>query len=278
MDPLVLGLAVLVGLSLGLLGGGGSILLVPLLVYVADTDPKQAIALSLLVVGITSAVGALPHARAGRVNWRTAGLFGSAAMVGAYLGGRLGALLPSAVLLMAFAVMMLVTAGAMLRDSGDPEPDGRDHATVKALAEGLGVGAVTGLVGAGGGFLVVPALVLLGGLSMPAAVGTSLVVIAMKSVAGVAGYLSGVQFDWATAGAVTTATVIGALIGARLVDHVPADRLRDGFGWAVLAMGGVVLAQEAPTDVITSPITWVAAAAVLAGFVLWVRRDPVPGD
>ena len=278
MDPLVLGLAVLVGLSLGLLGGGGSILLVPLLVYVADTDPKQAIALSLLVVGITSAVGAVPHARAGRVNWRTAGLFGSAAMVGAYLGGRLGALLPSAVLLMAFAVMMLVTAGAMLRDSGDPEPDGRDHATVKALAEGLGVGAVTGLVGAGGGFLVVPALVLLGGLSMPAAVGTSLVVIAMKSVAGVAGYLSGVQFDWATAGAVTTATVIGALIGARLVDHVPADRLRDGFGWAVLAMGGVVLAQEAPTDVITSPITWVAAAAVLAGFVLWVRRDPVPGD
>lgn len=278
MDPLVLGLAVLVGLSLGLLGGGGSILLVPLLVYVADTDPKQAIALSLLVVGITSAVGALPHARAGRVNWRTAGLFGSAAMVGAYLGGRLGALLPSAVLLMAFAVMLLVTAGAMLRDSGDPEPGGRDHATVKALAEGLGVGAVTGLVGAGGGFLVVPALVLLGGLSMPAAVGTSLVVIAMKSVAGVAGYLSGVQFDWATAGAVTTATVIGALIGARLVDHVPADRLRDGFGWAVLAMGGVVLAQEAPTDVVTSPITWVAAAAVLAGFVFWVRRDAVPGD
>lgn len=278
MDPLVLGLAVLVGLSLGLLGGGGSILLVPLLVYVADTDPKQAIALSLLVVGITSAVGAVPHARAGRVNWRTAGLFGSAAMVGAYLGGRLGALLPSAVLLMAFAVMMLVTAGAMLRDSGDPEPDGRDHATVKALAEGLGVGAVTGLVGAGGGFLVVPALVLLGGLSMPAAVGTSLVVIAMKSVAGVAGYLSGVQFDWATAGAVTTATVIGALIGARLVDHVPADRLRDGFGWAVLAMGGVVLAQEAPTDVVTSPITWVAAAAVLAGFVVWVRRDAVAPD
>lgn len=278
MDPLVLGLAVLVGLSLGLLGGGGSILLVPLLVYVADTDPKQAIALSLLVVGVTSAAGALPHARAGRVDWRTAGLFGSAAMVGAYLGGRLGALLPSAVLLIAFAVMMLVTAGAMLRDSGEPEPGERDHATLKALAEGLGVGAVTGLVGAGGGFLVVPALVLLGGLSMPAAVGTSLVVIAMKSVAGVAGYLSGVQFDWGTAGAVTTATVIGALLGARLVDHVPADRLRDGFGWAVLAMAGVVLAQEAPAGVVTSPVTWVATAAVLAGFVVWVRRDPVPED
>lgn len=278
MDPLVLGLAVLVGLSLGLLGGGGSILLVPLLVYVADVDPKQAIAMSLLVVGATSAAGAFPHARAGRVAWRTAGLFGGASMAGAYLGGRLGALLPSTVLLIAFAVMMLVTAGAMLRRTSGPAPGARSHATAKILAEGLGVGAVTGLVGAGGGFLVVPALVLLGGVSMPTAVGTSLVVIAMKSVAGVAGYLSGVQLDWGTAGAVTIATVAGALLGARLVDHVPAERLRDGFGWAVLAMAGVVFAQEAPTDIVTHPATWAVTAAALAALVVWVRRDPATDE
>ena len=278
MDPLVLGLAVLVGLSLGLLGGGGSILLVPLLVYVAGVDPKEAIALSLLVVGTTSAAGALPHARSGRVDWRTAGLFGSASMVGAYLGGRLGALLPSAVLLGAFAIMMLVTAGAMLRSSSEPVPGTRPHATLKVLAEGLGVGAVTGMVGAGGGFLVVPALVLLGGLSMPTAVGTSLVVIAMKSVAGVAGYLSGVDLDWGLAAAVTVATVSGALLGARLVDHVPADRLRDGFGWAVLVMAGVVLAQEAPDAVVTHPATWAATAGALAALVVWVRRDAATDD
>lgn len=279
MDPLVLGLAVAVGVSLGLLGGGGSILLVPLLVYVGGVDPKQAIVLSLVVVGLTSAAGALPHARSGRVDWRTAGLFGSASMAGAYLGGRLGALLPSALLLGAFAVMMLVTAGAMLRGRREPvRPVGDRRRLAKVLAEGLGVGVVTGLVGAGGGFLVVPALVLLGGLSMPTAVGTSLVVIAMKSSAGVLGYLSGVEVDWGTAGAVATATVLGALLGARLVDRVPADRLRSGFGWAVLAMGGVVLAQEAPDAVVTHPLTWAVAGLALVGAVLLARSSTTPEE
>ncbi|WP_298886688.1 sulfite exporter TauE/SafE family protein [uncultured Serinicoccus sp.] len=242
---LVAALAVLVGLSLGLLGGGGSILTVPLLVYVAGMEAKEAIATSLLVVGVTSAVATAAHARAGRVQWRTGLIFGGFAMVGAYLGGRVAAFLPGTLLLLAFALMMLATAWAMLRRSG-PEP-ARAHDTLPwalVVGEGLVVGFVTGIVGAGGGFLVVPALVLLGGLPMPVAVGTSLVVIAMKSGAGLAGYLSSVSIDWATAGVVTVAAVAGALLGGRLVSRVHPDRLRVAFGWFVLVMGVFVLGQE----------------------------------
>jgi len=245
---LVAVLAVLVGVSLGLLGGGGSILTVPLLVYVAGMDAKEAIATSLLVVGVTSAVAAVSHARAGRVRWRTGVTFGAFAMGGAYAGGRVAEFLPGTLLLVAFAVMMLATAWAMLRGGrGGGERGGGAHDGLPwllVLAEGLVVGFVTGIVGAGGGFLVVPALVLLGGLSMPVAIGTSLVVIAMKSGAGLAGYLSSVSIDWTTAGVVTAAAVLGALVGGRLVARVHPDALRRGFGWFVLVMGVLVLGQE----------------------------------
>jgi uncharacterized membrane protein YfcA len=270
VDPVVLVLAVLVGVTLGLLGGGGSILMVPLLVYVAGVDAKAAIATSLLVVGATSLAASVPHARRGRVRWRTAGLFGTAGMAGAYLGGRLGTLLPGTWLLLAFAAMMVVTAGAMLRDGAEPEPG--DQSVVKILGEGLVVGVLTGLVGAGGGFLVVPALVLFGGLRMREAVGTSLVVIAMKSGAGVLGYLAGVQLDWSLAAQVTAAAVVGAVLGARFVDRIPADRLRAGFGWFVLTMAGVVVAREAPGAVLRSPVTWGVAVLVGLAVLLWVRR------
>lgn len=273
MELLVLGLAVLVGVTLGLLGGGGSILMVPLLVYVAGLDAKAAIATSLLVVGATSLAASVPHARQGRVRWRTAGIFGAAGMAGAYLGGRLGTLLPGTWLLLAFAAMMVVTAAAMLRDDDGPDPSGTGGQSVgKILAEGLVVGVVTGLVGAGGGFLVVPALVLFGGLTMREAVGTSLVVIAMKSGAGVIGYLAGVQLDWALAGQVTAAAVVGAVLGARFVDRIPADRLRQGFGWFVLAMAGVVVAREAPRALLANPLTWGAGVLLLVGVLVWVRR------
>ena len=133
----------------------------------------------------------IPHARAGRVRWRTGLLFGAAGMAGAYGGGRLAAFVPPAVLLAGFAVMMLATATAMLRGRHDgPGRQRRELPVARVLLDGVVVGLVTGLVGAGGGFLVVPALALLGGLPMPVAVGTSLVVIAMKSFAGLAGYLS----------------------------------------------------------------------------------------
>jgi hypothetical protein len=246
MIALTVALAVFVGIALGLLGGGGSILTVPLLAYVAGMDAKQAIATSLLVVGVTSAVGAVSHARAGRVQWRTGLIFGGAGMAGAYLGGVLARFIPGTVLLIGFALMMIATAIAMLRGRKNVVSSDIAHRmpVPKILAEGLLVGLVTGLVGAGGGFLVVPALALLGGLSMPVAVGTSLVVIAMKSFAGLGGYLSSVHIDWTVALAVTSAAVVGALIGARVTAKVNPEALRKAFGWFVLAMSSVILAQE----------------------------------
>lgn len=246
MIALTVGLALLVGVALGLLGGGGSILTVPLLAYVAGMEAKQAIATSLLVVGTTSAVAAISHARAGRVQWRTGLIFGAAGMAGAYAGGLLAHYIPGSVLLIGFAVMMIATAVAMLRGRKEVGPADPHHRipVPKVVAEGLIVGLVTGLVGAGGGFLVVPALALLGGLPMPIAVGTSLVVIAMKSFAGFAGYLNSVSIDWRLAAMVTAAAVVGALVGARLTALVNPDSLRKAFGWFVLVMSSVILAEE----------------------------------
>ncbi|MET7470759.1 sulfite exporter TauE/SafE family protein [Micromonospora sp. NPDC005686] len=263
--------AVLIGVTLGLLGGGGSILAVPLLVYVADLPAKEAIATSLLVVGVTSAVGVLPHARANRVRWRTGLVFGVAGMTGAYAGGRLAEFVPASMLLTGFALMMLATAVAMLR--GRRSTDGRpvpELPMLRVIGDGVVVGLVTGLVGAGGGFLVVPALALLGGLPMPVAVGTSLVVIAMKSFAGLAGYLSSVQIHWGLAAGVTAAAVVGSLLGGRLAGRIPADLLRRGFGWFVVVMGVFVLAQQLP------PVWGLALGALaVAGTVtvaVWGRR------
>lgn len=268
MIVLTIGLAVFVGIALGLLGGGGSILTVPLLAYVAGMDAKQAIATSLLVVGVTSAIGAISHARAGRVQWRTGLIFGAAGMAGAYGGGLLARFIPGSVLLIGFAIMMIATAIAMLRGRKNIEVTDQAHRmpVPKIVGEGLVVGLVTGLVGAGGGFLVVPALALLGGLPMPVAVGTSLIVIAMKSFAGLGGYLSSVQIDWAVAGGVTAAAVVGALLGARLTAKVDPDALRKSFGWFVLAMSSVILAQEIHPGVgiAAAALTAVAAAMTFA--------------
>jgi uncharacterized membrane protein YfcA len=241
-------LAVGIGVSLGLLGGGGSILAVPLLVYVAGLPAKEAIAASLLVVGATSAVGVLPHARAHRVRWRTGLVFGLAGMTGAYAGGRLAAYIPGSVLLTGFALMMLATAVAMIRGrKPDPaKPIPHELPVLRVIADGVAVGLVTGLVGAGGGFLVVPVLSLLGGLPMAVAVGTSLLVIAMKSFAGLAGYLADVHIGWVLVAAVTAAAILGGLAGARLAGRIHADRLRKAFGWFVITMGVFVLAQQLP--------------------------------
>lgn len=254
--------------------------MVPVLVYVSGLDTKEAIATSLLVVGVTSATGALSHARAGRVRWRTGVVFGAAGMVGAYAGGRLSELVPGQVLLVAFAVMMAVTAVAMLRGRRDVDPD-RVHGRLpvaRVVLDGAVVGLVTGLVGAGGGFLVVPALALLGGLPMPVAVGTSLVVIAMKSGAGLAGYLSSVTIDWPLAAAVTAAAVVGSLLGGPLAGRIEPDRLRRAFGWFVLVMAGFVGLQEAPDAVRTHPATYVVLALLLAVVRLTVRRRPRPAS
>jgi hypothetical protein len=188
-------------------------------------------------------------------------------MAGAYTGGRLAAYIPAGFLLTAFALMMLATAAAMIRGrsrtAGEPVP--HELPVLRVVVDGVAVGLVTGLVGAGGGFLVVPALALLGGLPMPVAVGTSLVVIAMKSFAGFAGYLSGVPINWGLAGAVTLAAVAGSLLGARLTGRIPADVLRKAFGWFVVVMGVFVLAQQSPAEIRGTPWFWAALAVLAAG-------------
>ncbi|MEU7935398.1 sulfite exporter TauE/SafE family protein [Micromonospora echinofusca] len=277
---LTVGLAVLIGVSLGLLGGGGSILAVPLLVYVADLPAKEAIATSLLVVGATSAVGVIPHARAHRVRWRTGLIFGLAGMTGAYAGGRLAEFIPAGFLLTGFAVMMLATAVAMIRGrrAAEGKPVPHELPVLRVILDGIVVGLVTGLVGAGGGFLVVPALALLGGLPMPVAVGTSLVVIAMKSFAGLAGYLSSVSINWGLAAAVTAAAIVGSFLGARLAGKIPADVLRKSFGWFVVVMGVFVLTQQLPAELRSNPLLWtgvgIAVAATVAVSVPLGRRKP----
>ncbi len=271
MIALAVVLAIVVGTSLGLLGGGGSILTVPLLAYVAGMEPKHAIATSLLVVAVTSAAGAITHARAGRVQWRIAIIFGVAAMAGAYGGGRLARFVPATVLMVAFAFVMIAASIAMLR--GRKNTAGADEnphlPLLKIAALGIGVGTVSGLVGAGGGFLLVPALALLGGLTMPVAVGTSLVVIAMQSFAGLAGHLATEHIDWPLAAMVTGAAVIGALLGGRLIALVNPNALRKAFGWFVLLMASVILAEE------TSPAIGAAAAGLTllgAGFYIACTR------
>jgi uncharacterized membrane protein YfcA len=239
-------LSVLIGVSLGLLGGGGSILTVPILIYALGVAEKAAIATSLLVVGITSAVAAVQHARAGNVVWRVALVFAPAGMLGAFLGGLLARFIPASLILILFALIMAATAVAMWRGRKAPAEHERAQRLQigKIFREGLVVGLITGLVGAGGGFLVVPALALLGGLPMPLAVGTSLVVISLKSFAGFAGYISHVDIDWSLAAVVTVSAVTGSFAGAGLASKVEPESLRKGFAVFVLTMAVYLLWKQ----------------------------------
>jgi uncharacterized membrane protein YfcA len=247
-------LSVLIGVSLGLLGGGGSILTVPILVHVMGVAEKAAIATSLLVVGITSAVAAAQHARAGNVAWDVAMVFAPAGMLGAFLAGLIARFIPASLLLFLFALMMATTAVFMWRGCKVPALPGQrtglpigpnvGRNIKKIFREGLLVGMVTGLVGAGGGFLVVPALALLGGLPMRLAVGTSLVVISLKSFAGFAGYASHVDLDWTLAAIVTVAAVTGSFAGAALGRQVQPENLRKGFAVFVLGMALYLLWKQ----------------------------------
>ncbi len=247
-------LALLIGISLGMLGGGGSILTLPILKYVFGIETKQAIAMSLFVVGTTSLFGAISHARAGRVRYRTAAVFGAAGMIGGAIGGKLLPYVPELVLLYGFSLMMFATAVAMLRKkrASAPPPVVNELPVAKIFAEGILVGIVTGLVGAGGGFLVVPALTLLGGLSMEIAIGTSLVVIALKQYAAFAVQLGTMSIDWNTTLLVTGMAVVGSVLGGKLVGAVSPDKLRRAFGWFVVAMATYLFLKEAPDSVAQS--------------------------
>ncbi len=238
-------LSLFMGSVLGLLGGGGSILTLPILAYVADQPAGVAIASSLVVVAITSATSAAMHAKQGNVQWKTGLTFGSVAMVGAYVGGRVAHYFPGWLLLTMFAMLMVVTSLMMLRKKKTPTNRSQQPARPLLLAaEGLVVGAVTGLIGAGGGFLVVPALALMGGLSMRHAIGTSLLIIAMKSTAGVVGHLSHVDIDWGLTLTISAFAIIGSLAGAKFSTRVPAALLRVVFAYFVLAMGSFIFIKE----------------------------------
>jgi uncharacterized protein len=241
MLALGLALAALIGLSLGLLGGGGSILTVPVLVYVLGVAAKPAIAMSLPVVGVTSLVGAALHWRLGNVRVPTALTFGLVAALGAFAGARLAVFLGGAVQLALLAVVMLAAAGSMLRGNRTEAAAGASPRLALLIPVALGVGVLTGLVGIGGGFLVVPALVLLARVPMRQAVGTSLLVIAMNSASGFAGYLGTVDLDWPFLAGFTTAAVAGAFVGTAMASRVPQAALRRGFAVFLLAMGGFVL-------------------------------------
>lgn len=257
---LVLVLGALVGVLLGLLGGGGSILMVPLLVVVARLDARVAIPTSLLVVGTASLTALACNARRGHVAWKVGLLFGLASMAGAYAGGRLAHHVPSAWLLAGFTGMMLVTGLAMLRRRGGPDEPTTPAplggvALARAAAVGVGVGALTGLVGAGGGFVIVPALVLLAGLPMRLAVGSSLLVVTMNAFAGLAGALGHASLDWGFAGALAAATAAGSFGGATLAPHVSPAKLRTGFAWLVIAMA-IFLGAQQLTSTMTDPLAF----------------------
>lgn len=241
---LALALALLVGVALGLLGGGGSILTVPILTNVLGLETKEAIATSLIVVGTTSLAAMVPHARAGNVVWRTGFVFGGASMVGALVGGIVAAWIPGRVLMLLFAGMMVATAITMIRGRKQVQTGAHVGGVGRIVVDGLVVGLVTGLVGAGGGFLVVPALVLLAGLPMNQAVGTSLLVIVLKSAAGFAGHATHTAVDYRTAAMITASAVLGSFLGTSFVSVVKPEQLRKGFGVFVLVMAAFQIVQE----------------------------------
>jgi uncharacterized membrane protein YfcA len=240
-------LAALVGLSLGLLGGGGSILAVPIFVYLLGYGAKEAIAMSLAVVGVTSLVAAVGHWRIGNVNLRVAAAFGPVAMVGTYAGARLATLVSGTFQLSVFALVMLGAAVFMFRGSSlrlveDPEPGPMPLGPI--AAEALLVGVMTGFVGVGGGFLVVPALALLAKVPMRVAIGTSLAVIALNAGVGFAGYLGEVEVPWLFMGAFAAVATVGALGGSRLSALVPQHALRRSFAAFLVVMGTLILYEN----------------------------------
>jgi uncharacterized protein len=262
--------ALVIGLSLGLIGGGGSILTVPVLVYLIGLSPVLSTAYSLFIVGLTSLVGSYKFYKNGLVSLKTAVVFGLPSIVAVYATRRyivpaipehlftVGDLAVSKgiLLMLLFAGLMVFASISMIRkkepaetsegeegqpDQPHPEPK---FNYVGILAEGLVVGTLTGLVGAGGGFLIIPALVLFSKLDMKMAVGTSLLIIAVKSLFGFVGDIYNYEIDWVFLAVFSTISIAGIFIGSFLSTKVPAEKLKTSFGWFVLVMGIYIIAKE----------------------------------
>ncbi|HEX9892479.1 MAG TPA: sulfite exporter TauE/SafE family protein [Gemmatimonadales bacterium] len=239
------GLAVLIGITLGLLGGGGAILTVPVLVYVLGVGVRQAVPMSLVVVGLTSLVGVLQHSRGRNVNGRALVAFAPAAIAGSVLGSMLALRVSARLQLTIFAVVLLVAAGSMLWGARKAPAPPRAARPLSLLAGiGGGVGLLTGLVGVGGGFLYVPSLATLAGLDMKQAVGTSLALITVSCAAGVVGYLGRVPIDWRIVAGFSGLAFVGVGIGAALVPKVSQATLRRWFAGLLLIMGVLVLIRR----------------------------------
>ncbi|MFM1971435.1 MAG: hypothetical protein RL185_117 [Bacteroidota bacterium] len=254
--------SILIGISLGLIGGGGSILTVPVLVYLFAVDAVTATAYSLFIVGASSLVGAWPKYKQGFVNLKTALIFGIPSIASVYatrkflvpaipteLGNIAGfEITKSLLMMMLFAVLMVAASFSMIKTKKS-EAESTEEAEQKfnypmILLEGALVGMLTGLVGAGGGFLIIPALVMLSKLPMKQAVGTSLLIIAAKSLIGFTGDLGNRTMDWTLLLSVTALAIAGIFIGDKLSKKIDGNKLKKGFGWFVLVMGLYIIAQQ----------------------------------
>lgn len=250
----------LIGISLGLIGGGGSILTVPVLVYLFHVPPVEATAYSLFIVGITSLVGSYPKYTQGLVNIKTALIFGGPSILAVFLTRKL--IVPaipdelftfnsiivtkSILMMLLFAALMVFASISMIKDKKSSQtastPQKINYPMI--LLEGSVVGMLTGLVGAGGGFLIIPALVLFTGLPMKEAVGTSLVIIAAKSLIGFTGDIGHFNMNWQLLLIVSAIAIIGIIVGNKLSLKIDGAKLKKGFGWFVLIMGVYIIIKE----------------------------------
>jgi hypothetical protein len=236
-------LAGLVGLSLGLLGSGGSIITLPVLVYVARIPVNQAVGMSLVIVGGTSALGSLLHLRRGDFDWRAASFFSASGIGGAFVGAKFTHLVSAPMLLFLFGALIFVVGIRMLRN-GETKAVSHECRPLRCLAIGVAVGVLTGFLGVGGGFLILPALVLFAGLEMKPAIGTSLAIIAVNCIGGLIGQLRYVNFDWRLTLGFLLAAIVGMFAGAALAKQLSAAVLRRGFAWCVALLGFVLVARN----------------------------------
>lgn len=249
---------VFIGIILGILGGGGSILSIPILVYILHVDVVMASAYSLFIVGTTSLVGAIPKYKKHLVNLRTGFFFGLPSIITIFITRKwIVPAIPEIVyqtesitltkrvlILGLFAVLMILASISMIRGSKEITNDNNRFRVVLVIIEGIIIGFLTGLVGAGGGFLIIPALVLLTKLPFKTAVGTSLFIIAINSLIGFLGDVLNYSMDWKLLLSITALSIIGILIGDRISKKIPAVTLRKSFGWFVLIMGCWILFRE----------------------------------
>jgi uncharacterized protein len=259
-------LSTVIGLALGSFGGGGSILAVPVLVLVTHLGPTEAVGTSLAMVGTTSLLASYVHHRRGLVKLEVALVFGVSGVVTAFLGAKLTALVPSSVIMLALAALMLSVGVGMLSGKGrgvvPGMPSRSDRRLTASILAGAGVGLVTGFLGVGGGFLIVPALVAFAGLDMREAVGTSLLVIAINSAAGFIGHLDGGQLDARLIVVMTAPAVAGALVGERFARDISTLKLRRAFGLVVIFVGGALVLSAERVERARSALTHQPRAAV----------------